>query len=448
MPTDKDWRRDLDAFLRPFLAALGHKARRKWAPLYVEGLFADLERKSLRPLADRVAPGDHEQLHHFVCTSTWDTSPLEEVLARQAQRMVGGRGAVLIVDDTGLPKSGSCSVGVGHQYCGVLGKMANCQTLVSLTLARGETPVPVALRLFLPREWTDAPERCEKCGVPPDRLEHRTKNEIALEEIDRVRASGVKFDVVLADAGYGQGMEFRRALSERGLRWAVGVPRHQKVYSTGVEVLYARPRPRGRPKELPRTTERARPVEEVLDALPPRRWRRIAWRRGSKRPLVAEFAMLRVRAADGPIHERGWHLPGEEVWLVGERRATGERKYYLSNLAIGTRFKRLVAVIKKRWACEQGHQVLKGELGLDHFEGRSWLGLHHHALLAMVAFAFLQHLRLREATRWPGAGESPGPPQRPTLPEVRRALVERLEVALGARCSRCGKKICRRKQPL
>ena len=202
-------------WLAPFLAALGHRARRRWAPRYVLGLLGPSERKAIQPLATRVAPADGEHLHHFVATSTWAPAPVEALLAREAQRLVGGDEAVLIIDDTALPKKGAHSVGVAHQYGGALGKTATCQALVSLTLARGEVPVPVALRLVLPAAWTRDPARCDRTGVPPARRRFRAKPAIALEEVDRLRAAGVAFGAVLADAGYGRSAAFRRGLSAR-----------------------------------------------------------------------------------------------------------------------------------------------------------------------------------------------------------------------------------------
>jgi SRSO17 transposase len=414
------------------VAALGHVARRRWAPVYLRGLLAPGERKSVEPLAARAAPGEYEQLHHFVATSTWPTAPLERVLAEHAQHLVGGPGAVLIVDDTTLLKQGRCSVGVAHQYSGAVGKKANCQCLVSLTLARGEVPVAVALRLFLPRQWTDAPARCARAGVPTERQRPRTKGIIALEEIDRVRAAGVTFDAVLADAGYGTSAAFRQALSARGLTWAVGISPLQTVYPLDVQVLPPPRTPRGRPPTHAVASAARLSAEQALASLPGGAWRLLSWRQGTKGPLAAEFAARRVRVADGPPNARGQHLPGDEAWLVGERRAGGERKYSLTNHAPDTTLRALAAAIKARWVCEQAHQQLKEELGLGHFEGRSWSGLHHHALLAMIAFAFLQHLRLRQA---PSRSQPDGPPPHPTLPAIRRHLARTLP--LLHRCPRC-----------
>src|SRR5215218_4032033 len=383
---------DLDAWLAPFLDVLGHQKRRTWAPLYLRGLIGPGERKSLQPMAAGLGLSGPDQLHHFITSEAWDDAPLWRVLAKQADRLLGGPETVLVIDDTALPKQGRLSVGVARQYCGALGKRANCQVLVSLTLARGEVPVTVGLRLFLPEGWTDDPGRCAGAGVPGERRSPLAKTEIALEEIDRVLAAGVRFGRVVVDAGYGASAAFRQGLSVRRLTWAVGVLRTQNVYPPGVELLWPVART-GRPRQHPVPSEKPVPAEAALAHA---EWRRVSWRRGTKGPLAAEFAALRTCPAEGDQLRGGWHLPGEEVWLVGERRLSGETKYYLSNLPADTPLEELAAIIKARWVCEQAHQQLKEERGLDHFEGRSWRGLHHHALLCRLALAFLQRLRLRE----------------------------------------------------
>jgi SRSO17 transposase len=391
--TEADWEQEFARWVAPFLAALGHKARRRWGPVYLRGLLGPGERKSVQPMAARVAPDDHEQLHHFIATSAWDPAPLEAALVREATRLVGGPDAVLILDDTALVKQGRHSVGVARQYCAPLGKRANCQVLVSLTLARGEVPVPVALRLYLPAEWAEDAARCRRAGVPKA-LAFRPKWQVALAELDRVRAAGARFGAVLADAAYGMCGEFRQALSARGLTWAVGILPTQKVYPPTVRLGRARRPPVGRPPTHPVPSVPSLPAAEVIGGLGPRAFRGFSWRRGTKGPLTAAFAVARVRVADGPLMARAQHLPGQPAWLVCERRASGEQKYYLTNHPPSASLRQLATAIKARWVCEQAHQQLKDELGLDHFEGRSWLGLHHHALLTMISFAFLQHLRL------------------------------------------------------
>ena len=176
-----NWEDDLGRWLKPFLDRLGHKARRRMCPLYVAGLIGPGDRKSVQPMAERLAPGDYDQLHHFVSAGVWDAAPLETELLIQADRLVGGGDAVLVIDDTAVPKKGMHSVGVAAQYASVLGKTANCQTLVSLTLARGEVPVMVALRLF---EGGRDRRRLKRAGARSN-INDRTKPEIALAEIDR-----------------------------------------------------------------------------------------------------------------------------------------------------------------------------------------------------------------------------------------------------------------------
>lgn len=390
---------ELSLFLQPFVERFGHRKRRAMCPLYIAGLIGPGDRKSIEPMAARLAPGQYDRFHHFISDGIWDAEPLRHELVRQADRMVGGENAFLVIDDTALPKKGEHSVGVAPQYASMLGKRANCQTLVSLTLARDEVPVPVALRLFLPESWTGNPSRMLKAGVPEAMRQPRTKPEIALEEIDRLMTAGLRFGVLLADAGYGLSAAFRQGLSARGLVWAVGIPKHQKVYPNDVALIFP-VSGHGRPRQHPIPDILSVAVETILaDA----RWRTVSWRRGMKGRLSARFAARRIRIADGApqrILDRGQqHMPGEEAWLVGEWRSNGERKYYLSNLPADTALKRLADAIKARWVCEQAHQQMKEELGLDHFEGRSWNGLHRHALMTMIAYAFLQHHRLQIAKR-------------------------------------------------
>src|SRR5262245_9459010 len=248
--TSSNWESDLESWLKPFLEHLGHRARRRMCPLYVAGLIGPGDRKSVAPMAERFAPGDYDRLHHFIAAGVWDAAPLEAELLVQADKLVGGSDALLVIDDTALPKKGEHSVGVAAQYASALGKTANCQTLVSLTLARGEVPVPVALRLYLPQGWTNDPRRLKRAGVPLAHRTERTKPQIALAEIDRLIAGGVRFGCVLADAGYGQSAPFRQELTRRNLTWAVGIPRHLKVYPVGVQLIWPVAR-RGRQRSIP-----------------------------------------------------------------------------------------------------------------------------------------------------------------------------------------------------
>jgi SRSO17 transposase len=444
-PTE-GWEDELERWLAPFLERLRRKAQRRWAPFYLKGLILPGERKSIEPMAARVAPADTQQLHHFVSTSPWVTAPLEEELVRAADRLVGGPDAVLVADDTALVKQGRHSVGVKRQYCGQLGKTANCQALVSLTLARAEVPVCVGLRLFLPEDWCADAGRRAAAGVP-EAVGYRPKWQIALDEIDRVLAAGARFGCVLADSEYGKAAEFRHGLSERSLSWAVAILPTQKVYPADVTLASPERKATGRPRKHPVPSAVSVGAAELIEGRPAA-FRAIAWRTGTKGLLRAEFAALRVRVADGPVAARAQHLPGAEAWLVGEHRANGERKYYLANHPADTPLEVLATLIKARWVCEQMHQQMKDELGLDHFEGRSWRGLHHHALLCQLAFAFLQHLRLggkkrpdptraRTATPPEPAGDpaahrggsDPHPPALPALPAALRPSPPLMNVA-------------------
>src|SRR5712672_133573 len=257
----------------------------------------------------------------------------------------------------------------------------------------------LALRLFLPESWTSDRARLKRAGVPAEYRTARTKPEMALAEIDRVIAAGVRFGCVLADAGYGMSAPFREGLTARKLAWAVGIPRHLKAYPADVQMIWpvagrGRPRKRHTPNVLSKAAE---------DMMATAKWQTISWRSGTKGKLKARFAAVRVRVADGPpqrIRDKGQqHLPGDEAWLIGEHRMSGEKKYYLANLPAKTDLRTLAATIKARWICEQAHQQMKEELGLDHLEGRSWQGLHRHALMTMIAYAFLQHRRIAKVRR-------------------------------------------------
>src|SRR4051794_18256022 len=342
------WETELERWLWPFLARLRRKEQRRWAPFYLKGLILPGERKSVEPMAARVAPADTQQLHHFVSTSPWATAPLEDELVKAADRLAGGPDAVLVVDDTALVEQGRRSVGVKRQYCGQLGKRANCQSLVSLTLARGEVPVCVGLRLFLPEDWCGDAGRRVAAGVP-EAVGYRPKWRIALDEIDRTLAAGARFGCVLADAEYGKGSRVpprpertEPALGRRHPADAEGLPGRR---GARVPCAQADRPPAPAPRALGRQPGCSRAARGAAGAVSFHLladWHHDRQRRSSvptgaqalapaRGPLQARFAALRVRVADGPVVARAQHLPGEEAWLVGEHRTTGERKYYLTN---------------------------------------------------------------------------------------------------------------------
>ncbi|ABM40151.1 putative transposase (plasmid) [Polaromonas naphthalenivorans CJ2] len=350
--TGTEWHEDFQEWLQPFLAVFRRSEQRCWAPLYLQGLLGAGARKSVEPMAERVCPGQTQQLHHFVSTSPWSTAPLEQVLRKTADALVGGKDAALIVDDTALPKQGKHSVGVKRQHCGVLGKQANCQVLVSLTLARKEVPVPIALRLYLPEDWAQDQTRRAAAKVP-ESLGFETKGDIALAQIDATLADGVRFGMVLADAGYGSSAGFRAGLTQRGLRWAVGVQPTQKVYPADVRLDVPADPPVGRPAKHPRPSVPSVSVVQMIETLGSKALRRCSWRGGTKGMLSARFAAVRVCVADGALVSHWQHLPGQAAWLVCEVRSSGERKYYFTNHPADTPRITLVRAIKARWACEQ-----------------------------------------------------------------------------------------------
>lgn len=375
----------------------------RWAGVYLQGLLLDGERKSVEPLARRVTlpPGlaskDPEQaLQQFVSQSTWD----DRAVAARYRRLMAERFAspdgVFVVDDTGIPKRGRHSVGVSHQYCGAVGKRANCQVAVTLHYTSPRGHFPAALQLHLPEGWTGDAGRMDAAGVPDEFRAAKVKGEVALDLLDRVRAEGLAGGAVVADAGYGCSGEFRAGLEARGLRYAVGVMPNTVVFPE--EPRWVRPA-QGRRLVLAANAPRPVAVEELGRRLP---LRRVTWREGTKGKLAARFAWVRVWP--GADWHRGMATPPGPVWLLVEEQPGGVLKFALSNLPAGTSRVRAVRLWKHRWRVEQGHQQMKEELGLDHFEGRSWRGFHRHAAMVLLAYGFL----LLETDRRPAEPPEPG----------------------------------------
>jgi SRSO17 transposase len=386
-------RERLAQFLEEMLAGLGRKERRRWGEVYVRGLLATSERKTAARMAAHLPDGDVQALQQFVGQSPWSWAPVREQLAQRMVRELYPA-AAWVVDDTGFPKKGSHSVGVARQYSGTLGKIGNCQIAVSLHYATDDAAIPLDFQLYLPEEWLSE-ERRKEAGIPSE-VGFKTKGTIALELIDEALAWKIPPGVVAADAGYGNRAEFRRALAERKLTYAVGIDRQTTVWREEVNVSVppsAGKRPRGRPRRLPKDVPAPLSVRDLAQALSAEEWHSVTWREGSKGPMTSRFAAVRVR----PAHGYRRHEAAEDVqWLLIEWLAghTDPSRYWLSNLAAETDLASLVRLAKIRWWIEQGYQQLKDELGLDHYEGRSWQGWHHHITLTMLAFAFLSLERL------------------------------------------------------
>jgi len=376
--------------------AAGHEDRH--APLkdYCKGLLLPGERKSIEPMAARLHPEDvqatRQSLHHLVTKAPWSDETLLEQVRKQVLPALRQHGPVVawIVDDTGFPKKGKHSVGVTRQYCGQVGKQENCRVAVSLSVATWGASLPVAYRLYLPKEWAEDGQRRKKAEVPEE-VEFQTKPEIALEQIRAAVAAEMDAGVVLADAAYGINTEFREGLTELQLRYVVGVQSSMTVWEPGKQPLPAKPQGRkGRPARLLQRSKEHQPVsvKQLAMGLPSTAFKEITWREGTDRKLQSRFAAVRVR----PAHRDYWKAePHDEEWLLMEwpRSEPEPTKYWVSTLPASTHLKALVKMAKHRWIIERDYEELKQELGLGHFEGRNWRGFHHHATLCIAAYGFL-----------------------------------------------------------
>jgi SRSO17 transposase len=380
-------------------AALAHADRRMPAQWYLRGLMLPGGRKSVEPMAARVQPQNvrsaHQSMHHLVADAEWSDQGLLAAVSAQVLPPLLKKDAAChwIIDDTGFAKKGTHSVGVGRQYCGRLGKTDNCQVAVSLSIANSQGSLPVAYQLYLPQDWASDNARRKRAGVPAE-IQFRTKGEIALEQIQRALAAGLPHGVVLADAAYGTEAAWRDQLSTWGLKYAVAVREHTRVwYGKHRPAPTPAPSPRGgRPRTRLVVDETHAPltVIELAQALPARRWRQVTWRVGTNAPLRSRFAALRVRAAN-------LQRARAEEWLLIEWPLTEQKPvhYWLCTLPGNIPMKQLVATAMGRWRIERDYQELKSELGLHHYEGRNWRGFHHHASLCIAAYGFLMRERLR-----------------------------------------------------
>jgi SRSO17 transposase len=340
----------------------------------------------------------HQSLHHFVSQAPWPERDLLRVARDYALAAFERHAPVAawVVDDTAMPKKGTHSVGVAHQYCGVLGKSANCQVAVTVSLVNAVLSVPAGFRLYLPKEWTQDRERRRAAGVPPE-VEFQTKGMIALAEVDELLDEEVPVAPVVADAGYGASTEFRDALTERGLPYMVGILPDTSVWPPGEEPLPPRAwKGQGRPPKLLRRTDELRPVlaRELAQGLRRKAWRKVRWREGTKGMMSSRFAALRVRVAHRD-YERTQSRDPE--WLLVEWPISDKEpaRYWLSTVPEEVELEELVRLAMIRWRIERDFQELKDELGLDHYEGRGWRGFHHHGALCIAAYAFLAAERAR-----------------------------------------------------
>jgi SRSO17 transposase len=433
-------------YLAPFRPLFRYRQSWESVERYVTGLLTDVPRKNCDVLAAVLASTSIERLQHLLTDASWDPVALD---AQRVRRLVvsSSPGGVLVLDDTGLPKQGTASVGVARQYSGTLGKKGNCQVLVSAEYVEDRLdrsdPVhwPVSAQLYLPESWTVDPDRCRRVHVPGE-VRFQTKPQLAIGLVDRARAWGVPFALVVADSGYGDNPSFLAALEARSLPYVCAVESTFGV-RLPAEVTVAGVKP---PHHGPGQPRKARPAplytaRTALDAQPEAAWRDVVWRRGSDgQPLGRQVLALRVHRATGGGHLR-INDPrvtlGPEGWLIGERPlpgGSGDAKWYFSTLPADSAWERLIALAHQRWVIEQFYEDAKGECGLDHYQGRGWGGVHRHVALTMLAYSFLVARRITAAT--PPGGFPPldaptqpasGPSGYPALAlSGRRALADRL----------------------
>jgi SRSO17 transposase len=377
-------------FAEEMYGSLARCDQRAKGEQYVRGLLLEGRRKSIQPMAARLADGDEQGLQQFITDSPWDDMPVRRRLARRMTAEIEPEGWV--IDDTGLPKDGRMSPGVAHQYCGALGKTANCQVIVSVNAATDRASCPLGWRLFLPAAWDQDGERRAKAKIPDD-VRHTPKWQLALDIVDELIAWGLPARVVQADGGYGDITALRMGLEERELSYVVqvkGTTSAQLADAAPVAPAYLG---RGRPP-VARYPDTPVSLRDLALTAGQASTQAIGWREGERGPLNSSFIALRVRPANDAQRQADGVLP--ERWLLVEWPAGKDEpvKYWLSNLPADISLDALVRAAKLRWRVEHDYRELKQCLGLDHYEGRTYRGLQHHLTCVTVAHAFLTTTRL------------------------------------------------------
>jgi len=387
----------LEAFAEDIFASLPRTDQRARGQCYLRGLMLDGRRKSIEPMAQRLGEVHYQALHHFVAASPWDWRPVRRRLAEAMT--VALSPTAWVVDDTGFPKDGSCSVGVQRQYSGTLGKTANCQLGVSVNAVTEHASCPLDWRLFLPERWDEPAMAARRAACHlPEGVHHRPKWQLVLDMLDALAGWQLSPPVLLADCGYGEVGEFRGGLDTRQVPYVVEVRSDTSAYPEPVRSTVPAHKGRGR-RPRPRYRDQPSSLKQLALAAGPQACVDLIWRRGSKGLQRGRFLALRVRPA-GVTPRRQARQAGGELpvrWLLVEwpHGKPEPTKYWLSNLPEGTPIVELVRLARLRWRVEQDYRELKGAVGLDHFEGRGWVGWHHHVTLVSVAHGFLTLERLR-----------------------------------------------------
>jgi SRSO17 transposase len=367
------WLDRLSAWLEPFERSFGHVAQRGAFRRYLIGLLSDSRRKSMSAMWERVHdPGTYQAFQHFISHAPWD----HVRIWRQLRAAIPDREGLLILDATSFPKQGTQSVGVARQYCGTLGKVANCQVAVTAALWTGTRAWMLGAALYLPETWLTRDAR-QRAKIPAT-VAFQEKWRLAVTLLRQARAAGLRISAVLGDAEFGDNRTLRQHLHRSRLDYALGVSSTLTVIRAG--------------------TKSAEAVRTIAAQLPRRAWRVVSWRNGANRPWKAEFAAVR-----GTPTPRWPHRRAPEIWILFERDlgATPRVKTYFVSLPATASLRALVRLAHHRWAIEQQYLELKDELGLDHFEGRSFPGWHRHVLLTALAYTWLQHERRRAGARLP-----------------------------------------------
>jgi SRSO17 transposase len=381
--------RRLMTWLEAFKGCFGHHAQHLALRRYVQGLLSDSARKSMEAMLARVTdPGSYQAFHHFITDAPWDA----ECVWRRLRALIPEREGWLIFDGTSFPKQGTHSVGVARQYCGTLGKIANCQVAVTAALWTEARAYLLGAALYLPDAWLMTSSRRD--ARVPATITFQEKWRQALTLLRQVRASGFVLKGVLADAEFGDNGVFRAMLHRLRLPYAVGISSNVLVFRGTPSLVWPRPAGLGRPRKYPELASGVDGISVAEIAVAARRWRWISWQNGSnQRRWTAQCVAVRVT----PAHDWRHHRLAPEVWLLCERvrGGTPRTKYTLVNLPATATLKQIVRLAHHRWAIEQQYQDLKTELGLDHFEGRTFPGWHHHVVLTALTYNFLQAERRR-----------------------------------------------------
>lgn len=382
--------RALSEYLDHITDGMGRPERRRALAWYLTGLLLEGERKTVASMARRLVDDDNEaeamrqRLQECVVISTWAD---EEIRRRAAQKLEEElHPEVFVVDDTGFPKKGCHSVGVARQYSGTLGRVDNCQVATSLHLATDGASSCIGMRLYLPEQWASDIKRRRKAGVP-DEIVFKRKWELAIELLDETLSWGLSRRLTLADSGYGDSTEFRDALTQRGCNYLVGIAGERLAWPPGCRPRLPERKPGQRGRNRTRYRDRNWKPRSIATIAKSLHYRQYSCPDGMGGVKTGRFAFARVHLAER--HTKG-RPPSSELWLIGEHRpGNNEYKFYVSDLPSTTARRELARLVKLRWRVERDYQEMKGHVGLDHFEGRTWRGFHHHVTLCAVAHAFL-----------------------------------------------------------